>query len=709
MMEKVKVRLKNVGNNIQLYHRQILLFTLCISLVFIIYGNDFWILANEAIRNEALSHILLMPFLVGFLFYLKKDVVKATLSLDKLGKRTDANYVNEILGVVLCLVAFLVYWYGSQTFYPLEYHIISLPIFIVGVTIVLFNARALQALIFPILFLLFLIPLPATFLYTIGGGLANFNTQTSYVILKTAGLPLTLSSSYGAPTILVSSTSGQFMNFSVDIACSGIYSLVAFAMFATFLAFLAKTSVFKKLLLFVLGFSVFVVLNVSRIMSIVTVCYAFGEEAALLLHSFAGLALVFIGMLLILVFSDKILKIRIVTKPEEQKPCIKCKRKTSTLINFCQNCGRFIGKSPRFGSKGQFVKLSLLLLGCSLVVLSISAPTFATAKDSIELSSNGNLQNPSSVFPEISGYTLAFLYRDFEYEKIAEQESSLVYGYFPENTSNPVVYAVVGVSSSISNLHNWEVCFVTMQTAQGQSPLVNVYDSRDIQLLQDPPLIAKYFVFDSPDNYTQITLYWYEKATFKTRLTVEQKYVRISLIILTKNYANYPELEEELLATGQIIATTWEPLKTQALISLGVPAQQALLAISFAFLAVTVTTRYVSEQRKSSNNLKLFNNFASPKEKLVLQAVLNLVEKKKHIVTRDILENVRKKRGGRSMSFKKVMNILNILEGHRLIHRAVVIVGNTPLLAWKVKGIVRNLKESVGSQCSDRNYFSDVE
>jgi len=680
-MENTNFRLKTVLSALNRRYQHILAFALILLIILIVYGKDFEILVNEALNNEAFSHVLLLPFFVGFLLYLKKDVVKAALKLEMERRQIGTKYVNEIMGAALCLVAFLVYWYGSYTFYPLEYHILSLPIFIMGVTLILFNSKALQTLIFPILFLLFLIPIPATILYTIGGGLANFNTQATYVILKTAGLPITVSSSYGAPTILLSTASGQPLNFAVDVACSGIYSLVAFAMFATFLAFLAKTSLFKKLLLFLLGFLVFAIMNIIRIIAVVTVGYTLGEEAALLLHSFAGLVLILLGMLLILAFSDKVLKIPIMTKPQEQPPCPKCKQNTSPLTSFCQNCGRFLGKSTLV-SKATFAKLFLLLLGCSLVVLSIQAPTFTTAKDSIELSSGNNSQNTVSVFPEIPDYNLVFLYRDTDFEKIAKQDASLVYGYFPANLSDQVVYAVVGVSSSISNLHSWEVCFITMQTAQGQYPLVNVRDSRDIQLLQDPPLIAKYLVFDNPDNYTQVTLYWYAKATFKTGLTVEQKYVRISLIILTQNSADYPQLEEELLATGQLIATAWEPLKTQAFISLGVPAQQALLAASVVFLAVTITTQHFSERRKTSNNLKLFNNFASPEEKLVLQTVLDLAKEKNYVKTSDLVENL-KKRVGRSMGSKKVLSILNTLEEHGLIRRTVISVGNSPLLVWK--------------------------
>ncbi len=681
-MKNVKLQLKNALTAVKKHYQQVLSFALILLAIFIVYGNDLEILANESLQNEAFSHVLLLPFFAGFLFYLKKDVVKASMALDKHRKRTSAKYVNEIMGVVLCLVAFLVYWYGSQTFYPLEYHIISLPIFIIGVTVVLLNPRALLMLIFPILFLLFLIPLPVTFLYTVGGGLANFNTQVSYVVLKTAGLPITLSSSYGAPTILLSSAAGQPVNFAVDIACSGIYSLVAFTMFATFLAFLAKTSIFKKLLLFILGFIVFAILNIIRIIAIVTVGYSFGEEAALFLHSVAGLVLIFIGMLLILVFSDKVLKIQIVTKPQKQPPCPKCKENSQPLENFCQNCGRFIGRSSGLISKMLFAKLFLLLLGCSLVVLSIRAPTFATAKSSIELSSSGNWQNATSVFPEIPGYKLSFLYRDTQYERIAHQDASLVYGYFPVNSSSSVLYADIGVASSISNLHSWEVCYVTYQTAQGQYPMVNVLDSREVQLLQDPPLIAKYLVFDSPNNYTQVTLYWYEKALFKTGLTVEQKYVRISLIILTQNSAGYSQFEEELLAAGQLIAAAWEPLKTQSLVSLGVPAQQALLVVSMAFLVITGTAQSLNAQRKAANNLKIFNNFASPKEKIVLRTVLELAKNKRHMKTSEVIEGIQK-RVGRPVSSRKVLRILNTLEENGLIKRTVVSVQNAPVLVWK--------------------------
>ena len=667
----------------RLNYRWILLIAIALLAVFIVYGNDFLIVANEALQNESFSHVLLLPFFAGFLFYLKKDVVKASLAIDAQRKRTSAKHVNEILGVILCLVAFLVYWYGSYTFYPLEYHLLSLPIFVAGITLFLLNSRALLALLFPILFLLFLIPLPSTVLYTAGGALSSFNTQVSYSILKVLGVPITLSTSFGAPAVFLTTAAGQSVNFAVDIPCSGIYSIVAFAMFAAFLAFISKTSIFKKLLVFVLGFAVFALLNLTRIIAIFSVGYLMGEDAALMVHSTAGIILIFIGMLLILVISDKALKINIMTRPQEQQPCPKCATVQKSFTSFCHNCGRFLGGGTNLLSSNKLLaKLLLLVLGCSVVVLSIRAPTFATAQGSLELLSGDNWQNATGVLPEISNYTLAFLYRDTAYEKIAKQDASLIYGYFPDNISSPVVYADIGVANSISNLHNWEVCLVTWQTAQGQNPLVTVIDSRETQLLEDPPLIAQYFVFDSPENYTQVTLYWYAKATFKTGLTVEQKYVRISLIILAQDSSNYLELEQELFGVGQVIASHIEPMKTNALISLGVPAQQALLIACIAFFAITKTVQYLNEQRRTANNLKIFNNFASTKEKIVLNTISELGKERAHMKTEDIIENVQKQ-VGKPVNPRTVLKILRTFEEQGFIRRTIVSINNAPVLQWK--------------------------
>jgi exosortase len=678
--KKLSQRLIDALNKAKTYTAPILSTALIILSIFVVYWRDLEILANEAINAEALSYILLIPFFIGYLFYQKKDLVKASLALEKLTKQSKTKYLDELIGLSLCLMAFLLYWYGSYTFYSLEYHLLSLPLFIAGLVLALFNFNTLKILSIPILFLIFLVPLPNEIMYTLGGTLANFNTQASYVLLKAFGFPVTLSTSYGAPTINLA-TSTEPIPFTIDLACSGIYTLIAFTMFAAFLAIIISASSWKKIVIFPLGFLIFVVLNILRITTLISAAVFFGEEIAMnIFHTVAGLLLIFIGMMLTLFMSEKFLKIKIVSKTNNMPPCSRCKTNRETLGSFCSNCGRFINplkKLPNFF----WAKLILLLLGFSIISLSVNAPVFAIANQTIEVSSTW--EKATNILPQIPQYKLTCIGRDVRYEQLSKQDASITYVYIPTNISTPVIYVLIGVAGSLSNLHSWEVCLITWQTAQGQYPLVEVLDSRDIQLLGES-IIARYLVFkDIDQNYTQVTLYWYERATFKIGATIQQKYVRISLIIiLTKDQANYQQNENFLLDFGQEIAHYWEPIKNQSLISLGVFAQQMLLVILIAFIVTTKTTQYINEWRKRTNNLKIFNNFASPKDKLVLQTTVELSKEKKTVTTEDINLAIRSK-VGKFMKLESLIEHLNRLQEYGFIKREIVSNHNKPLLSWK--------------------------
>jgi exosortase len=665
---------------LRVYAFHVLSAALIILLVFTVYWHDLEILTNEALNAEALSHILLVPFIVSYLFYQKKDLVKASLALEKLQKKSKVKHLDELVGLNLCLIAFLLYWYGSYTFYPLEYHLLSLPIFVAGVVLILFNLKTLKILFFPILFLLFLVPLPNEIMYTLGGALANFNTQVSYTLLKIFGFPVTLYTSYGAPTINLGD-----VPFTIDLPCSGIYTLIAFLMFAAFLAFIVSAPIRKKVIIFVFGFFIFEILNVLRITIIISAAAFFGKEIAMqIFHTATGIILIFVGMLLTLFASEKILKIKFFSTTSETPSCPKCKTTMQKAFeNFCLNCGKFFNPIRKKPSQTFWAKLIVLLLGCSIIALSINAPTFAITQE-IEVAS---WENTTNILPQkILEYNLSSqIWRDSDYEQLAKQDAALTYFYIPMNISAPVVYVLVNVANSISNLHSWEVCLITWQTAQGQYPLASVLDSRDIQLLEGVPIVARYLVFQYAElNYTQVTLYWYERATFRTGLTVQQKYVRISLVIILpiNNGTNYQKHEDVLLDFGQAIASYWEPMKSQSLISLGVPAQQTLLAASIVFIAVTKTTQYTSEWRNRTNNQKIFNNFASQTDKLILETISELSRESKTITTSDINLAIKRK-VEKFMKLERLVERLNRLQEYGFIKRDVASNDNKPVLIWK--------------------------
>ncbi len=645
------------------------------------YANDLSILVNEALNSDSYSYILFLPFFAGFLFYLKKDLVVASASLNPTQKRQLPQYFDKLLGVILILTAVIFYWYGSSTFYPLEYHLSSLPIFLAGVVLLLVNRYALRALIFPILFLFFLVPIPSNVLYTAGGAMANFNTQAAYSVLNAANVPVTLSTSNGAPTLLLTTAAGVPTSFSVDLPCSGIYSLIAFVMFGAFFAFVAQSSIFKKLLVFVSGFFVFALLNLLRIIGIISVGYWLGEGTAMFLHSIAGFILIGFGAFMVLIISDKLLKMKIQTRPQEISPCPDCSAKPHKLKAFCESCGRFLGRKNWAFSKKTYATMLLLLLACLVVVQTIQAPTFVTAKGEIEYSSSDVNHEPVNLFPPMSGYQLSYLYRDTAYEKTSGQDLSAMYYYGAKNDTKFSIYADIGVSSSISLLHNWEACLISVQTAKGQDSLVKTLDQREVELLSGSNLVAQFLAFDNTDGTRQVTLYWYEKAAIKTGVSVEQKYVRISLIVLTNQTTSIEEPEKDLFAAGQVIAAKWEPLKSQALISLGVPAQQALLAALSIFFVSAFAVQYFAEQRKISVDTKIFSSYGSAKERIVLAAVKDLSKKNKDLTGAEITEAVQKARG-KKVNAKVVQAVLLRLEQNGFVKRKLVSIGNSPKIVW---------------------------
>jgi len=277
-------------------------------------------------------------------------------------------------------------------------------------------------------------------------------------------------------------------------------------------------------------------------------------------------------------------------------------------------------------------------------------------------------------------YRLQFLYRDARYERAAGQDASLVYAYLPQNGSTLPVYVIVGVANSISNLHNWEVSLIAWQVSQGLPPLVSLLESGDVQLTENPRIIAHYLVFQHPSNYTYVALYWYQRAMFKTGLTVEPRYVRINLLILTTNPNDSPKLIEKLQTIGQSIAVYWEPLKRQSLVSLGIPLLQSLLVLTIAFIIFTGATKYTIEQRRKNNNLKIFKNHASQKEKNVLQTIKNATNE----TTFQAIISALEKNTMKAIRPNELTEILKHLEDYGIVKKDVINVEDQPTLIWKV-------------------------
>ncbi|PVX27342.1 MAG: hypothetical protein CW716_02790 [Candidatus Bathyarchaeum sp.] len=303
-----------------------------------LYAQDLLIILNNALQDDSSFHILAIPFLFAYFLYRKRKMVNAALHQSNNTGNFFLTHFGLIVGILLCATAILTYWYGSYTFTPLEYHMVTLPVLVAGLTLVMFDFPVFKQLIFPIIFLIFLTPPPAEFLYAVGSTLSNLSAIAANSLANLFGMASVLSDSYGSPMITLTRPDQTMMSFSVDVACSGIYSLIGFVIFALFIAYITRGKIRNKFAILVIGIPMIILLNVLRITTIVALGYYYGDALALeVFHTFGATVLMFVGTLLLFVITEKLFK-----KPEPLPSCPTC-ADPSVLPKskqYCLDCGK---------------------------------------------------------------------------------------------------------------------------------------------------------------------------------------------------------------------------------------------------------------------------------------------------------------------------------------------------------------------------------
>jgi len=254
----------------------------------ILFNQDLILIFTDALRNEATSYILALPFLLIYLIYRKRKMLRAVTPLQNQNQPKKARYLSTTAGTLLFIIAILLYWYGSYTFTPIEYHLFALPIFTAGLVLLLFNPQTLRQLAFPIAFLFFLVPPPSEILYTLGTILSTLSSQASSALVSLVGIPSTMNNEYGNPSILVTRPDGATMQFTIDIARSGVYSLMGFLIFAMLIVYMIRGKLWKKFALILIGIPVIYLFNIIRITASVLIGYQYGENSALQAFNLLG-------------------------------------------------------------------------------------------------------------------------------------------------------------------------------------------------------------------------------------------------------------------------------------------------------------------------------------------------------------------------------------------------------------------------------------
>jgi len=664
-LNRVKSFTQSIHNNHVIFIKAAII----ILAVALVYNQDINLLINEATADPQTSYILLIPILTAYLIYRKRKILTAVTTLQSSPK-------NEVTGIALSALALTIYLVGSYTFHPLEYHILSIPIFLYGCILFLFNLETLKTLAFPTTFLFLLTPLPFETLYTIGGTMANYSAEITFAILKAFGLPATLTTNENIPEIVVQKADA-ILHFSIDVACSGIYSLLTFVTFSSFTAYILRGPIKKRIIAFFAGFPLIYALNIIRILIIILLGFNLGIQLSTeLFHTFGGWILVFLGTLIILWGSEKLLKLRIYA--HDLQPCPHSKTQKQV---FCEACGRLLKTITAKISKRDISKITPLLLIISLIAF-FQFPVFALSKFPAEiiLSSPIEGNKVTQILPQINNYTLMFLFRDEATEASTGQDANLRYTYFPNETSKRPVEVYVEIADAKKKLHGWDKCFAA-------SWRVTLYDSKEVQLIENPPLIAQSFAFQEKGSLAiNVVIYWYEKSLFIVNSTVEEKFVKITLMSVIDDLSDRPAMEEEqLLPIAGEIVRYWQPVKqwSQIVLTFAIYRNELFTVMLISVVAL-ISSRIVRSYLNKKSLYHVYSKITSETDKQILKAASQT-----KIPTAEQIASTYHEISGKNMKLGELIEKLGQAEQAGLIKREVLNFEDNPLLVWRTTISIR--------------------
>jgi exosortase B len=210
-----------------------------------------------------------------------------------------AGSPKPVIGWVLVLIALLFYVFGrSQRI--LSAQTLSVLFLLPGLILLMRGPHQLRAAAFPLFFMIFLIPLPATMVDSITQPLKLAVSSVATTLLFGAGYPIARSG--------VILQIGQYQLLVAD-ACAGLHTLFSLeAMGLLYLNVVRHTSLLRNIALAVLIVPISFMANVIRVIVLALITYYFGDEAGQgFLHGFAGLVL-FMTALMFIIATDSVLR-----------------------------------------------------------------------------------------------------------------------------------------------------------------------------------------------------------------------------------------------------------------------------------------------------------------------------------------------------------------------------------------------------------------
>lgn len=273
-----------------------------ISALFIyIYFDTFvWMIGRWLATDSYYSHGFVVPFVSAYLVWKNRAYIH---------RKDRSDLWETIMGVVLLLggvglhcagVLFKISFLSGLSLIPL----------LLGMVIYIYGSEVGRRLLFPILFLLAMVPLPMSLIADLSLKLKLLAAEIAISVVSLTGIVVVQEGSFI-----------HFVNASLVVGdvCSGLRSLIALLAFGALFAYISGLSGPMRAVLFIASVPIALLANSVRIITLCLIANQWGSEVATgKIHDITGI-LIFIVAFILFFSLEKQLHVleRILSKIEE--------------------------------------------------------------------------------------------------------------------------------------------------------------------------------------------------------------------------------------------------------------------------------------------------------------------------------------------------------------------------------------------------------
>ena len=260
--------IRSAGGNAGFWLLTFLLAIAGLGLVFrdgLVFMAEYW-------DTEEYSHGSLIPIIAIFLIWQQKDALEAAVRSDRWRRGTGVGFAIVLLGLFAGLLGEL-----STVFLVIQYGFL---VTLYGAALSLIGWRGIRLIWVPLLYLVFMVPLPNFFYANLSAELQLISSQIGVAVIRLFSIPVYLEGNVIDLGVY---------KLQVVEACSGLRYLFPLMSFGYLCAYLYRGPMWHRALLFLATIPITILMNSIRIGIIGVLVDRWGiEQAEGALHLFEG-------------------------------------------------------------------------------------------------------------------------------------------------------------------------------------------------------------------------------------------------------------------------------------------------------------------------------------------------------------------------------------------------------------------------------------